>query len=72
VQVGELQNLQTYSKSLAVQSYKLLLVPMWISNYRYENVTYTVVVNGQSGEAIGEKPPNGLKRVLQGLLGLGS
>ena len=71
IQAGDLQNLQTFSRNLSVQSYKLLLVPVWLANYRYENETYMVVVNGQTEQVFGEQPPNVIKRALRGLLGLG-
>jgi DNA-directed RNA polymerase subunit RPC12/RpoP len=68
-QVGNLQDMKIHSRSLAVDSYKLMLVPAWISNYRYEDVTYTVVVNGQTGAAAGQEPPGALKKLLGSLLG---
>ncbi|MCJ7550223.1 MAG: hypothetical protein MUQ30_11140, partial [Anaerolineae bacterium] len=71
MQAGDVQNLQTFSRSLSVQSYKLLLAPIWLANYRYGSQTYRVVVNGQTGQVFGEKPPNAIKRALRGLLGLG-
>ena len=67
--VGNLQDLKIFSRSLAVDSYKLMLVPAWIANYRYEDVTYTVAVNGQTGAAAGQEPPGMLKKLLGGLLG---
>jgi len=69
VQVGELRNLQVYSKSLSVQSYKLLLAPMWLANYRHEDVAYTIVVNGQTGQVTGQRPPGRLRQALASILG---
>jgi DNA-directed RNA polymerase subunit RPC12/RpoP len=65
------QQVQSFPRNLAVQSYKLLLAPIWIANYRHEATTYTVVVNGQTGEAFGEEPPGRLRQFLGRLLGEG-
>lgn len=63
------QNVQSFPHNLTVQSYKLLLAPIWIANYRYEQKTYTVVVNGQTGDVFGEEPPGRLRKFLGRLLG---
>jgi DNA-directed RNA polymerase subunit RPC12/RpoP len=68
-QVGNLQDLQIFPRNLAVDSYKLMLAPAWIANYRYEEVTYTVVVNGQTGAVAGQEPPGALKKLVSSLLG---
>lgn len=55
--------------------YKHLLLPMWISAYRYKDKTYKFLVNGQTGKVSGEYPKSPLKiagvvltLVLTGLL----
>jgi hypothetical protein len=69
---GHLQQFRVVPNNLSVQAYKLLFVPVYIANYRYEGETYTVVVNGQTGDVEGEQPPGRLKRLLGGLLGTGT
>jgi predicted RNA-binding Zn-ribbon protein involved in translation (DUF1610 family) len=37
-------------------TYKHILMPVWISAYRYRNQQYQVIVNAQTGEVLGERP----------------
>ena len=60
-----LHNLDVFSRTLSVQAYKLVLVPVWLANYRDETATYSVAIDGQNGEAYGETP-RGLGRALRG------
>lgn len=66
---GNLQNFQVFSRSLAVQAYKLLMVPVWLANYRLGDSIYAVAVNGQTGRVYGESPPRGLGRLIRELVG---
>ncbi len=43
---------------VAVISYKLLLLPLWIAHYRVEGQQKTILVNGQNGRLYGERPPS--------------
>jgi hypothetical protein len=36
--------------------FKHVLLPVWISAYRFNNKTYRFLVNGQTGEVAGESP----------------
>ena len=63
------KNLQLSAMRMVIESYKLVLVPMWIARYHYEKVWYNVVVNGQTGAVRGEKPRKGVQKWLTGLLG---
>ena len=51
-----LSNLRTSSANMAITSYKLLLLPVWITTYPYENEDYLVLINGQNAEVLGELP----------------
>ncbi|MEO6457995.1 MAG: hypothetical protein ABIO92_06945 [Chloroflexia bacterium] len=42
--------------SLAVMSYKLLLVPAYTATYTYRGESYHILVNGQTGDVTGEAP----------------
>lgn len=44
--------------------YKLVLLPLWISSFRYNNTVYRFLVNAQTGEANGERPYSIIKIVL--------
>lgn len=51
-----IDDLVVESSGLAVVSYKLVLVPVWVGGYRDEGRDYRVIVNGQSGAVHGEAP----------------
>jgi len=44
--------------------YKHLLLPVWISAYRYQNQTFRFLVNARTGEVQGERPISWVKVVL--------
>ncbi|MBI1853058.1 MAG: zinc ribbon domain-containing protein [Planctomycetes bacterium] len=46
------------------QSYKHLLLPVWISAYRYGEKSYRFMINGQTGELHGQAPLSWVKIVL--------
>lgn len=48
--------------------FKHILLPLWLSTYRYNNKIYRLVVNGQTGEVRGERPYSALKIILFVLL----
>jgi DNA-directed RNA polymerase subunit RPC12/RpoP len=57
------------SGGLIIESYKLILLPMWITDYRYKHESFQVAVNGQSGKVSGRAPRSGLQNALAGLFG---
>jgi DNA-directed RNA polymerase subunit RPC12/RpoP len=54
---------------LIIESYKLVLLPVWITQYRYKNEAFLVAVNGQSGQTAGRAPRSGLQKALAGIFG---
>jgi hypothetical protein len=54
---------------------KLMMLPIWILVYTYNDKPYRVLINGQSGKISGEKPTSKIKviiaLVLVGLIGVG-
>jgi hypothetical protein len=66
---GSYKDLQLSTLRLVVESYKLILVPLWIARYHYENKWYTVVLNGQRGTVRGKKPAKGISKLLSSLSG---
>ncbi|MDO4294331.1 MAG: hypothetical protein Q4C65_14040 [Eubacteriales bacterium] len=42
-------------------TYKYLLLPVWLSSYRYRDKVYHFMVNGQSGKAGGEAPVSSMR-----------
>lgn len=63
------QHLQFSTLKLVIDSYKLVLLPLWIARYRFEGKWYNVVVNGATGEVNGEKPARGISGWLAGWMG---
>jgi DNA-directed RNA polymerase subunit RPC12/RpoP len=70
--IGEsFSDLQLSALRLVFESYKLVLVPLWVARFRYEKVWYSVVVNGRNGNVRGEKPRSGVGGWLSKLKGDG-
>ncbi len=42
-------------------TYQQVLLPVWISAFRYRNKLFQVVVNGQTGKVVGTHPYSGIK-----------
>ncbi|MGE5263914.1 MAG: hypothetical protein ACM3S0_11075 [Acidobacteriota bacterium] len=63
------KDLVVSSARLFVESFKLVLVPVWIARYQFDHVWYSVVVNGQLGTLRADKPVTGVRKWLSGLLG---
>jgi len=58
-----------YSPSnISITSFRLILLPVWVTKYSFEDKSYRVVINGQTGAVHGETPSHGLKDWLEGLL----
>ena len=55
---------------MIIESYKLVLLPMWITTYRYKNERYAVAVNGQSGTWPVKCRAAACKKRWQGSLGI--
>ena len=66
---GNVQELAVDGADLSILSYKLALLPVWVGSYLYENKSYQVLVNGQTGEVEGEVPRNTMQRLLDELFG---
>ncbi len=41
--------------------YQLVLLPVWIASYRYKNRVYQILINGQTGEVVGNRPISKVK-----------
>jgi len=53
---------------VSVISFKLALLPVWTSSYRYSGQTFQVVVNGNSGEVEGNVPRSAWQNMLNQLM----
>ncbi len=65
--VPNIQDFQIVPTDIAVLSYKLVVLPFWIANYRHEDNVYTVVINGQTGQVSGQKPTGLLKKFFNSI-----
>ena len=57
------------SLGIFIESYKLALLPIWLSGYRYQQKMYPLAINGQSGKIQGDVPRGGLKKLMAGIFG---
>jgi hypothetical protein len=57
---GVLDNLKYSTAELFVETFKLTLVPAWISSFHLQSKKFSVLINGQSGEVQTEMPRRGL------------
>ncbi len=61
------KDLQLNALRLVVESYQLILLPVWVARYRYDKVWYSIAVDGQRGTIRAEQPRKGVKGWLSGL-----
>lgn len=52
-------------------TYKYILVPAWISSFKYKDKVYQFAVNGQTGKVGGKTPVSAWRVILAILLGIG-
>ncbi len=57
------------ANGLVVESYKLILLPLWLGHYDLEGKRYAVMVNGQSGKVRGLRPQGVLSTFFSWLTG---
>jgi hypothetical protein len=53
---GQVRDLTFISSGLVVDSFRLLLLPVWMAIYTLGEKRFQVVINGQSGAVFGQKP----------------
>ncbi len=61
---GDHQQILTMNVQHSDTTFKHILLPIWISAYRYKNKVYRFMVNGQTGEVQGERPWSWVKITL--------
>ena len=67
---GDEQRIDSVRTQYSDLSFKHVLLPVWISAYRYRDKVYRFLVNGQTGEVTGESPISWWKVALLVILGL--
>jgi LSD1 subclass zinc finger protein len=61
---GDHQKIDGVSTRYSDITYKHVLLPVWISAYRYRDKAYRFLINGQTGEVSGESPKSWWKIAL--------
>jgi hypothetical protein len=67
---GSEQRIDSVDTRYTEATFKHVLMPAWISAYRYRDRSYRFLVNAQTGEASGESPLSWVKVALLALLAL--
>ena len=65
VEMGrEKRNLNIGSGSWSGITFKHILLPLWVGVYNFQGKSFRLLVNGQTGKVVGEKPRDSLKLVM--------
>ena len=67
---GDRQMIHSVSTTYHDPTFKHILLPVWVSAYRYNNKVYQFLINARTGEVQGERPYSTAKIVLAVLVGL--
>jgi LSD1 subclass zinc finger protein len=67
---GDEQRINSTDTDYNNKAIKYVMLPVWVSAYKYDNKLYQFTVNASTGEVIGERPLSVWKIVLAILLGL--
>ncbi|MCC6422367.1 MAG: hypothetical protein IT447_02725 [Phycisphaerales bacterium] len=61
---GDEQQIDSKDSAYHDISYKHILLPVWISAYRYRDKTFRFLVNARTGEVQGERPISWVKVMM--------
>jgi hypothetical protein len=67
---GDTQQIHDLRVAYGEVTFKHLLLPVWISSFRYRDRVFRFVVNARTGEVAGERPWSALKIAAAVILGL--
>ena len=67
---GDRQQVDHVETRISGVTFKHILVPVWIAAYRYRGRSFRFVVNGQTGQVVGERPWSAWKIAFAVILGL--
>lgn len=67
---GDVQRVESIDTVLAAETFKHVLLPIWMAAYKYRNKSYRFIVNAQTGKVQGERPWSAWKIAFAVLLGL--
>ncbi len=63
------RDLQIGTQNVVVESFKHLLLPVWIGHYKVNDTEFEITINGQTGDIVAERPSNLLGRMVSWLVG---
>jgi hypothetical protein len=63
------RDLRLNSNGLIIESFKHILLPMWVVHYEVEQQRYDVAVNGQNGRVHGSRPQASISKFFARLVG---
>ena len=66
---GNIQNLSYSTSGIMVSAFKLILVPVWVTDIKTHDQISRVLINGQTGTVQSEIPEGGLAGWLEPMLG---
>jgi len=66
---GDTQRDLRVQTSLAEQTFKHLLCPLWVGSFIYKGKVFPFVINGQTGKVYGEKPWSWVKILFASVVG---
>jgi hypothetical protein len=67
---GDEQSIDTVDTAYDNIGLKYILLPAWISAYRYNNKLYHFTVNACTGEVVGERPYSAIKIAMAVIVGI--
>ena len=67
VRIHHVKDLTVSSAGMVIESFKLILSPVWVAHYHYQGEDYKVAVNEQTGNKRGKRPQGGLRKWLDGI-----
>jgi hypothetical protein len=67
---GDEQRIQFTNSTYNNPSFKHILLPVWVSAYRYNNKVFQFLINARTGEVQGQRPYSALKITLAVIGGL--
>lgn len=68
---GDEQRVHSKNTQYSNITFKHLLLPIWLTSYKYNNKSYSILINGQTGEIEGNYPVSVWKVLIAIILGLG-
>ncbi|MGD1862898.1 MAG: hypothetical protein ACFB0E_23365 [Leptolyngbyaceae cyanobacterium] len=65
---GDEQTISSEDTTFRCETFKHILLPLWIATYRFKKKSYQVIMNGESGKILGDHPycPVKIARMIAG------